>query len=108
MKSRAKIGNRAAYPIWLAHVMEDAPSRRGLYIFSWREDADYAVEKSVHIIHDTDLDIARTLPKIIAGIGHGPNDGYTLDYLVVFWIGMAVLSDLCALSGWPAEKVVAF
>lgn len=31
-------------------------------------------------------------------LGHVFANGYTLDYLAVFWIGMAVLSLLCALS----------
>ena len=33
-------------------------------------------------------------------LGHTFANGYTLDYLAVFWIGMAVLSVLCALSVW--------
>ena len=38
-------------------------------------------------------------------LGHVFANGYTLDYLAVFWIGMAVLSVLCALFVWRAEKV---
>ena len=33
-------------------------------------------------------------------LGHTFAGGYTLDYLAVFWIGMAALSVLCALTVW--------
>ena len=33
-------------------------------------------------------------------LGHVFANGYVLDYIAVFWIGMAVLSVLCALSVW--------
>lgn len=36
-------------------------------------------------------------------MGHTFAGGYTLDYLAVFWIGMAVLSVLCALSVWRVK-----
>jgi len=36
-------------------------------------------------------------------LGHTFANGYTLDYLSVFWIGMALLSVLCALSVWRAR-----
>ena len=36
-------------------------------------------------------------------LGHTFACGYTLDYLAVFWIGMAVLSVLCALSVWRVK-----
>ena len=36
-------------------------------------------------------------------LGHTFANGYTLDYLSVFWIGMALLSVLCALSVWKAK-----
>ena len=29
--------------------------------------------------------------------------GYTIDTIAIFWIGMAVLSVLCALSVWKAK-----
>ena len=64
---RTKLGNYADYPTWLTRVTEADRSRRGLYIFSWREDADCAVGKSVRVINDTDENNARTLPKILAG-----------------------------------------
>ena len=35
--------------------------------------------------------------------GHTFANGYTLDYMSVFWIGMAVLSVLCALTVWRAR-----
>lgn len=37
-------------------------------------------------------------------LGHTFANGYTLDYMAVFWIGMALLSVLCALSVWNASK----
>ena len=33
-------------------------------------------------------------------ISHTFANGYTLDYIAIFWIGMALLSMLCALSVW--------
>ena len=36
-------------------------------------------------------------------LGHTFANGYTLDYLSVFWIGMALLSVICALSVWKAR-----
>ena len=36
-------------------------------------------------------------------VGHVFAGGYQLDYLAVFWIGMAVLSVLCALSVWKVK-----
>ena len=36
-------------------------------------------------------------------MGHTFAGGYTLDYLAVFWIGMAGLSVLCALSVWRVK-----
>ena len=39
-------------------------------------------------------------------LGHTFANGYTLDYLAVFWIGMAVLSVLCALSVWRVRPKV--
>lgn len=36
--------------------------------------------------------------------GHAFANGYTLDYLSVFWIGMAVLSLLCALTVWNFKR----
>ena len=35
--------------------------------------------------------------------GHTFANGYTLDYMSVFWIGMALLSVICALSVWKAK-----
>ena len=36
-------------------------------------------------------------------LGHTFANGYTLDYLSAFWIGMAALSVLCALSVWKVR-----
>ena len=36
-------------------------------------------------------------------LGHTFANGYTLDYLSVFWIGMALLSVICALSVWKVR-----
>jgi len=33
-------------------------------------------------------------------ISHTFANGYTLDYISVFWVGMALMSVLCALSVW--------
>ncbi len=35
--------------------------------------------------------------------GHTFANGYTLDFMSVFWIGMALLSVICALSVWNAK-----
>ena len=37
-------------------------------------------------------------------MAHTFANGYSLDYLAVFWIGMALLSVLCALSVWRAKR----
>ena len=37
-------------------------------------------------------------------LGHTFANGYTIDYLAVFWIGMATLSVLCALTVWRAKR----
>ena len=36
-------------------------------------------------------------------MAHTFANGYSLDYLAIFWIGMALLSVLCALSVWRAK-----
>ena len=40
-------------------------------------------------------------------ISHTFANGYTLDYISIFWIGMALTSVLCALSVWRVRKGVA-
>ena len=37
-------------------------------------------------------------------LGHTFANGYTIDYIAVFWIGMATLSDLCALTVWRVKR----
>ena len=37
-------------------------------------------------------------------ISHTFANGYTLDYISIFWIGMALTSVLCALSVWRVRK----
>ncbi len=37
-------------------------------------------------------------------LGHTFSNGYTLDYMSVFWIGMALMSVICALTVWNARK----
>ena len=40
-------------------------------------------------------------------LSHTFANGYTLDYLSIFWIGMALLSVICALSVWKQRPQVA-
>ena len=40
-------------------------------------------------------------------MGHTFANGYTLDYLAVFWIGMAALSVVCALLAGSRRKKAA-
>ena len=37
-------------------------------------------------------------------ISHTFANGYTLDYISIFWIGMALTSVLCALSVWRVRR----
>ena len=37
-------------------------------------------------------------------LGHTFANGYTLDYMSIFWIGMALMSVICALTVWNARK----
>ena len=62
-----KNGRFAEWPIWLQRVAEADPSRRALYVYSWKPDELCSSDPRVRKIHGTDEDNARTLPKILAG-----------------------------------------
>lgn len=49
--------------------------------------------------------IGRTAEGKAFLLGHTFGNGWTLDYLAVFWIAMAILSVLCALSVWKKRRV---
>ena len=56
----------AEWPIWLKRVTDADPSRRALYIFSWKPDEFCSSDPRVREIHSSDEDNARALPKILA------------------------------------------
>ena len=61
-----RTGRFDEWPIWLKRVTDADPSRRALFIYSWKPDELCTSDPRVRKIHGSDADNARALPKILA------------------------------------------
>ncbi len=61
-----KKGDYATWPTWLTRVTAARPETTALFMFSWKENADYPPTDRVRFIHDTDEHNGAALPKILA------------------------------------------